>query len=152
MCKLCNTDKPSIKPRKNSEYHNIVYDYIGEYCCTQCNKALMTAVYLNKDLDRIILYKLYHAYRGFKTNSLGNAKNSQLVTTTSTLGIRVRAHQTQKTSYIATLTIDSKQTNIGSFNTLKEALEAKLAYCTKHNHIRAIKHIQNKLKELQCQN
>lgn len=152
MCKLCNTNKPSIKPRKNSEYHNIVYDYIGEYCCTQCNKALMAAVNLNRDLDKVILYKLYHAYRGFKTKSLGNAKNSQLVTTTSTLGIIVTTHPTRKTSYRAVLTIGSKQTYIGLFNTLKEALEAKLAYCVEHNHMKAIKHIQNKIKELQCQN
>ena len=149
MCKLCNTDKPSVRPRKNSEYHNIVYDYLGEYCCTQCNKALLTAVQNNRDLDRVILYKLYHAYRGFEKKLLGNAKNRQITSTTSIIGISVRAHPTRKTNYVASLTIRSKCTYIGSFSTLKEALEAKLTYCIEHNHIKAFKLIQNKLKELQ---
>ena len=152
MCKLCNTDRPSIKPINKLGYHAIVHDYIGEYCCSQCNAHLFSTIRNNKEVEKIILYKLYHAYRGFDSKTLGRAKNRQKVTRTSLFGIVITTHPTRETAYAAKVQVGLKGIYIGVFSTLKEALEAKLAYCIEHKHVRSIKHIQNKLKELQCKN
>lgn len=157
MCKLCNTDRPSITKSK-SDYGTLVYEYLNEYPCTQCMCALNAYVKSSSkiDLDMYILRKLYLSYRAFSALKFRDSKLTKARTTRNIAGIQcisVQYKNHQNTRYKPVIYAGGDTVWRGaSHETFQEALTEKINYMVKHNHIKGLKTLQNKLKELQCQN
>ena len=159
MCKLCNTDNPPTTRAKNNALQ-IIHDYLDEYPCRKCTIAITAAIsrgYLNneQEIDNYIMKKLYLTYRAFNDYTIKKLRNRKNYVTKSVLGITIRTCKTTgRITYTPTLHITKrKKAQIGPIKeTFKEALECKINYMVKNNHIHGLKTLQIKLKELKNEN
>ena len=169
MCKLCNTDKPTIKTltkragKDRKLILNTVYDYLGEYVCDVCCNSLHNSLRdgTGSSLDRLILLKLYRNHRAFTSTQLSRIKDHNKRSKKSVLGCTVcmyyRIDNTIHTVYVAVLRMVDRKVIYGkSRNTLEEAVEDKIELIKKHKNekslhlfIKSIKKYNQKLKELE---
>lgn len=153
MCKLCNTDRLPIKqysPRRPDfqAIKIVLIEYFNELVCQNCINNLTTKWDREKRtievLDRYILKKLFK-------NHYGVTDKKYPLDTKVVAGIRIifnpRLH---KTTYVAAVGVGkAKNIYLGTYSTFEKALQVKLKYCIQNNHIKSVRNIQNKLKELQ---
>jgi len=172
MCKLCNTDRPTIKTlTKNAGKDrklilNTVYDYLGEYVCYVCYSSFHNNLHngSSSSLDEFILSKLYRNYRTFTRRQLGGVKDRHKKVQTSVFGCTIcmycRSDNTIHTSYTAMVPLSRNKHLYGKArNTLEEAIEDKIELIRKHKNekslhlfIKSIKKYNQKLKELENEN
>ena len=153
MCKLCNSDSPTILSSKQPINH-VVKDYIGTFPCKSCAKTLLESQrnHPDKSIDYIILTKLYIRYRGFTNQQLG-AKAQQASQLKMIMGIQpLRNRSTGIIVYKAYVARYHPRRNeyLGTFSTLSEAVNAKVHYMQLNGQTQGLTQLTNKLKELSC--
>ena len=151
MCKLCNTDRPpaiKFKPRtrKSIAFLEIAEEYIGERPCRPCIRTVENkwnrTIRSENNLDKYILKKILRSY-------YGAVLKPDTRKTVYIAGIYCKTNQnTGNTYYLARVFRSNGCTNIGTYPTLQEALQAKINYCVKNNITKSLLYMQNKLKGL----
>jgi len=153
MCKLCNTDNPSVNVRTTDNVvAQTVKEYIGEFPCKKALKVLKQDIKRqpNKDIDHQIMQYMYKKYRLFNSAQLGNSKSKYNTAKKakylgSVSGIGMYQTVNQEIRYKAYL--ENRKQLI--FFTFQEALQAKVDYYIKTNNKKSIVKLQTKLKELE---
>lgn len=153
MCKLCNTDRPPTKiitnNYKRTLFQQIVLDYVNEPPCERCCRTITNKWHreLNseEDLDKYVLSKLFRSYY---TRFKGKRQDYRKTNCIATIQCRTNPYSGLVIYHVRVVT-SLKTIQLGSYSTLKEALEVKIKYCIENNITKALKIMQIKLKELE---
>ena len=164
MCKLCNTNnKPYAPKTKHNRITNrdilndACMDYLNEIPCTICVKAYSAAQSFRNVLpiDRFILKRLYafHYQDSDSRKVVRREKNIIEVTI-----YKKRHHTTVKTICGVKITTNTKTkhtgyevrvntSNIGTYPTFQEAVDAKIQYLIDNDMQNALKRYINKIRK-----
>jgi len=159
MCKLCNTDRNPVKPRKYSEFACTAYDYIGEYPCSHCRRSYNGIIKLRKDctVDKIILERLHRKYfvekiQKYGTKHYSEVRKANTVFATIAPGI-VKVHNTitGNISYVATAyNLERKASvRLGVYSTAQEAILVAIVHLQNINNTQSLNNITKFLKGLE---
>ena len=161
MCKLCNTNSPpaSVNSIKYADKLEVVKQYIGTYPCIKCTHQIMTWSRATNDstqIDQYILFKLFRVYAlaNFTKEQLAKRKSYNTVKSHHKQAALpgIRQIITKSTGNIAYLVRHraslQQQLNLGTYQTLTEALQVKVNYMQQNGCIKGLTQLSNKLKEL----
>lgn len=153
MCKLCNTtNQPTTvvtdHPRRIL-FYNTVLDYLGELPCEPCCRTVINkwdrTIKTDDNLDKYIISKLF---RNYYTKYKSKRQDYRRTNCIATIQCRINPYSGLVVYHVRVVT-SLKTIQLGSYNTLKEALEVKIKYCIENNITKALKIMQIKLKELE---
>lgn len=153
MCKLCNTtNKPTTTVTNHPRrilFCSTVLDYLGELPCEPCCRTVINkwdrTIKTEDNLDNYIISKLFRRYY---TRHKGKRQDYRRTNCIATIQCRANLYS-GLVAYYARVATSSKVVQLGSYPTLKEALEVKIKYCIENNITKALKIMQTKLKELE---
>lgn len=148
MCKLCNTDRPSLKYAR-SEISIAIKEYIQEIPCKTCSSAVRHAInYDGLALDRAIMGRLYNSYKPYREETLSRIKRKngmgEKSVSTKIPGVRALVYPTGKVTYLLYITKNKSKVH----KTLQEALDAKIKYMVENNQKKGLTQLANKLNKL----